>query len=171
MENMNAKRRKKESIVIFEDWFKYARCLNDTQFRELMSAILDYYKTQETPLFTGLQLDVWNDIIEDLEINISKRQSKRDTMLRNSRTNPKLNIVPDTKPNIEPNIEPNIVPKTAGMVDGRWDMVDGKMVDGKMGDEYMVDKGETVETITPDTPLTQSELVDLKFTEKYGKWE
>jgi hypothetical protein len=126
---------KKESIVVFEDWFRYARCLNDTEFREFMSAILQYYKNQTTPEFTGLMLEVWNDIIDDLQSNVQKKQAKRDTMLSNSRTNPKLNTVPDIGPDTRSNIEPNIAPETTGMVDGRLETeyVGWKIVDRKTG--------------------------------------
>jgi hypothetical protein len=140
--------KKKESIVIFEDWFRYARCLSDAEFREFMSAILNYYKTQEYPKFTGLLKEVWDDIIDDLENNVSKRQAKRDTMLRNSKSNPKLNPVPDIRtdigPDIKSSIRPNTVFDTAGMVDGRLDMVDDKMEDNKMEDGIMEDINDDV---------------------------
>ena len=129
---------KKESIVIFEDWFRYARCLNDTEFRTFMSAILTYYKTQEQPNFEGLLAEVWNDIIEDLEDNVGKRQAKRDTMLRNAKSNPKLNINtnirPDTRPDTRPDIGYNTILNTLSDPGG---MEDGNMVDGIMEDEIL----------------------------------
>ena len=135
-------KKKKESIVVFEDWFRYARCLNDTEFRVFMSAILNYYKTQEQPNFTGLLLEVWNDIIDDLEKNVSTRQAKRDTMLKNSKSNSKLN----TKSNIVPDTGSNIEPNTLGMVDGRLDMEDKIMEDNKMMNKHwspVILKGQT----------------------------
>ena len=165
------KKRKKESIVVFEDWFKYARCLNDAEFREFMSAILHYYKTQEQPKFTGLMLEVWNDIIDDLESNVSTRQAKRDTMLRNAKTNPKLSIVPNIGPDTGSNIEPKIVPNTSGMVDGRWDMEDSRLekememeILEKEDDKilYEIRKGTTFETLRTMFPHSSS-LVDLYF--------
>ena len=177
-------KKKKESIVVFEDWMKYARCLNDKEFRELISAIFEYYKTQEQPKFTGNQMEVWNDIIDDLQSNVSKKQAKRNTMLRNAKTNPKLNIVPnigpDTGSNIEPNIEPKIVPNTSGMVDGRWDMVDDGMDDGLMDDEPMVDEpdvkwflnrlemGEQYHTLRSKYP--QSSSLEEAYNEYFDKW-
>jgi hypothetical protein len=139
---------KKESIVIFEDWFRYARCLNDTEFRTFMNTILQYYKKPFDPKFTGLMLEVWNDIVDDLETNVNKRQAKRDTMLANSKTNPKLNTVPDIGPDTKSNIEPKTVPSTSGMVDGRLDMVDVKMDDDGFP---MV-----------DTPMSQSQMRKLE---------
>jgi hypothetical protein len=117
-------KKKKESIVVFEDWFRYARCLDNAEFRLFMSAILDYYKTQEQPQFTGLLLEVWNDIIDDLEKNVSTRLAKRDTMLKNSKSNSKLNTKSNIGPDTGSNIEPNTLPNTSGMVDGRLDMED-----------------------------------------------
>tara|TARA_R110000803_G_scaffold45840_3_gene96353 strand:- start:1074 stop:1601 length:528 start_codon:yes stop_codon:yes gene_type:complete len=136
-------KKRKESIVVFEDWFKYARCLNDTEFRQLITSVLEYYKTQTIPPFTGLLLDVWNDIFDDLEVNVSKKQAKRDTMLRNSKSNPKLNPVsnnvPDIGPDTKPNNEPKIEPKTAGMVmvDGGCEMVDDRL---EREDDEMMDE-------------------------------
>ena len=151
------KRTKKESIVVFEDWFKYARCLNDAEFRSLMSAILNYYKTQDQPKFTGMLLEVWDDIKEDLEINVAKKQAKRNTMLRNAKSNPKLNIVPDIGPDTGSNTEPN----TTGMVDGRLDMVDGGL---KTIDETMDDR--TLETM--DEPNVEWFLHRLEMGEQYN---
>jgi hypothetical protein len=158
---------KKESIVVFEDWFRYARCLNDAEFREFMSAILNYYKTQEQPKFTGLMLDVWNDIVDDLETNVSKKQAKRDTMLRNAKTNPKLNIVPNIGPDIESNIESKITPNTSGMVDGRLEMEDDEMIDDGLetDDDKIVNeirKGTSFEILRTMFPHSSS-LVDLYF--------
>jgi hypothetical protein len=148
-------KKKKESIVIFEDWFRYARCLNDTEFRTFMNTILQYYKEPFDPKFMGLMLEVWNDIIDDLETNVNKRQAKRDTMLVNSRTNPKLNTVPDIGSNTRSNIEPKTVPNTSGMVDGRLDMVDVKIDNDGFP---MV-----------DTPMSQSQMRQLKkFDEIWG---
>ena len=78
----NTNRKKKESFVVFEDWMKYARCLNDHEFIQLMNNILNYYKNQEPVLNTPMLQEVWNDIIDDLSINVSKKQVKRDTMLK-----------------------------------------------------------------------------------------
>ena len=158
---------KKESIVVFEDWFRYARCLNDAEFREFMSAILNYYKTQEQPKFTGLMLDVWNDIVDDLETNVSKKQAKRDTMLRNAKTNPKLNIVPNIGPDIESNIESKITPNTSGMVDGRLEIEDDEMIDDGLetDDDKIVNeirKGTSFEILRTMFPHSSS-LVDLYF--------
>ena len=162
---------KKESIVVFEDWFRYARCLNDTEFRTLMNAILQYYKEPFTPQFTGLMLEVWNDMIDDLQSNVQKKQAKRNTMLNNSRTNPKLSIVsntkpdtrPDTRPDIgsdtKPNIEPNVAPETAGMVDGRLDMVNDEMGNGDGGDWIMMFRqGETPKSLLPKYPYHRNEI-------------
>lgn len=146
---------KKESVVIFEDWLRYARCLNDKEFRTFISAILTYYKTKEQPPFTGLLLEVWNDIINDLESNVSKRQTKRDIMLKNSKSNPKLNtgfnMIPNTGPdigsNMVPNVRynkvPNMVSDPGGMVDGRWDMVDDDIVNDSMIDLLRQELRET----------------------------
>ena len=136
---MTTQRKKKESFVVFEDWMRYARCLNDAEFRQLMTNILNYCKGQLPVLNTPMLQEVWNDIIEDLEINVDKKQAKRDTMVRNAKTNPKLNIVSNIKPDIEPDIKSNTAPNIAGMVDGRCDMVDEPMVDIKMDDEWMID--------------------------------
>lgn len=135
-----AQRKKKESFVVFEDWMKYARCLNDVEFRQLMNNILNYYKNQEPVLNTPMLVEVWNDIIDDLEINVNKKQAKRDTMLRNSLSNPKLSIVSNTIPDIGSNIEPNTTPNIAGMVDGRWGMEDGLMEDEEWKNEEMNDE-------------------------------
>jgi len=161
-------KKQKESIVIFEDWFRYARCLNDSEFRTFMNTILQYYKEPFTPQFTGLMLEVWNDIIDDLKSNVEKKQAKRNTMLGNSRTNPKLNIIPDTIPDTIPDIGPDtilkIVPETAGMVDGRLDMVDDKMVDKKMLDiEFIIsqfDKGISTSSLIEQYPHSQSLITD-----------
>jgi len=136
---MTTQRKKKESFVVFEDWMRYARCLNDAEFRQLMTNILNYCKGQLPVLNTPMLQEVWSDIIDDLEINVDKKQAKRDTMLRNAKTNPKLSIVSNIKPDIEPNIKPNTVSNIAGMVDGRCDMVDKPMVDIEMDDEWMID--------------------------------
>jgi len=97
-----------------------------------MNNILNYYKGIEPILNTSNLQEVWNDIIDDLSINVSKKQAKRDTMLRNALSNPKLSIVPNTKSNIGPDISPNTKPNTNGMVDGRWKMEDGEMEDEEM---------------------------------------
>ena len=136
---MTTQRKKKESFVVFEDWMRYARCLNDAEFRQLMTNILNYCKGQSPALNTPMLQEIWSDIIDDLEINVDKKQAKRDTMLRNAKTNPKLNIVSNIKPDIEPDIKSNTAPNIAGMVDGRCDMVDEPMVDIEMDDEWMID--------------------------------
>jgi hypothetical protein len=140
-------RKKKESFVVFEDWMRYARCFNDAEFRQFMINILNYYKGIEPILNTSNLQEVWDDIIVDLEINVSKKQVKRDTMEENRKNNPKLNpklkamlnTIPDTKPDIEPDISSNITPDTNGMVDGRCEMNDGNMEDREMDDEWMID--------------------------------
>ena len=134
-----AQRKQKESFVVFEDWMKYARCLNDVEFRQLMNNILNYYKNQEPVLNTPMLVEVWNDIIDDLSVNVSKKQAKRDTMLRNSLSNPKLSIVSNTIPDIGSNIKSNIAPNTSGMVmvDVRCNMEDEMMKDEKWGNEEM----------------------------------
>jgi hypothetical protein len=171
-------KKQKESIVIFEDWFRYARCLNDTEFRTFMNTILQYYKEPFTPDFTGLMLEVWNDIIDDLQSNVQKKQAKRNTMLSNSRTNPKLNTVPDIGPDTRSNIVLNTAPETTGMVDGRWDMVDGglKIVDSRSGYD---DRGNYVIEDTmirvdedgfPIPPISQSKLeLENKKLVKFDK--
>jgi hypothetical protein len=144
---MTTQRKKKESFVVFEDWMRYARCFNDAEFRQFMINILNYYKGIEPILNTPNLQEVWNDIIVDLEINVSKKQVKRDTMEENRKNNPKLNpklkamlnTIPDTKPDIGPDISSNITPDTNGMVDGRCEMNDGNMGDREMDDEWMVD--------------------------------
>jgi len=128
---------KKESIVVFEDWFRYARCLNDTEFRTFMNTILQYYKEPFTPDFTGLMLEVWNDIIDDLQSNVQKKQEARNRMKTNSKSNPKLNTVPDIGPDTKSNIVSNTTPETTGMVDGRWDIGDREMVDTNMTESQM----------------------------------
>jgi hypothetical protein len=161
-------KKQKESIVIFEDWFRYARCLNDSEFRTFMNTILQYYKEPFTPQFTGLMLEVWNDIIDDLKSNVEKKQAKRNTMLSNSRTNPKLNTVPD----IGPDTILKIVPETAGMVDGRCEMGDDrweineKMVDGNgemLDREFIISqfgKGVTTSSLIEQYPHSQSLITD-----------
>ena len=153
-------KKQKESIVIFEDWFRYARCLNDSEFRTFMNTILQYYKEPFTPQFTGLMLEVWNDIIDDLKSNRDKKQAKRNTMLSNSRTNPKLNTIPDIGSDTILNIMSNITPETAGMVDGRLDMVDNKMVNDKMIDKGFIvsqfDKGISTSSLIEQYPHSQS---------------
>jgi hypothetical protein len=136
----NTTRKKKESFVVFEDWMKYSRFLNDAEFRQLMNNILNYYKGIEPVLNTSNLQEVWNDIIDDLSINVSKKQAKRDTMLRNSLSNPKLSIVPNTVPDIGPNIESDTTPNTNGMVDGRWVMLDGMMEEDERNDEMREDE-------------------------------
>ena len=151
---------KKESIVVFEDWFRYARCLNDNEFRTFMNTILQYYKEPFNPQFTGLMLEVWNDIVDDLKSNVDKKQAKRNTMLANSRTNPKLNTTPD----IGSNIESNTAPNTSGMVDGRLDMVDGTMVDREINDVNgrdwmtMFRQGETPKSLLTKYREYQNEI-------------
>jgi hypothetical protein len=155
---------KKESIVVFEDWFRYARCLNDAEFREFMSAILNYYKTQEQPKFNGLMLDVWNDIIDDLEKNIQSRQNRRDAVEKNRQKNSKVNKlltpkptptnVPTGRPTISSTIIPTSTPDTNGMVmvDGRLEMEDNEMEDDgleidddkKIGDRKMLHPNPTI---------------------------
>lgn len=153
-------KKQKESIVIFEDWFRYARCLNDSEFRTFMNTILQYYKEPFTPQFTGLMLEVWNDIIDDLKSNRDKKQAKRNTMLSNSRTNPKLNTIPDIGSDTILNIMSNITPETAGMVDGRLDMVDNKMINDKMIDKGFIisqfDKGISTSSLIEQYPHSQS---------------
>ena len=143
---------KKESIVVFEDWFRYARCLNDAEFREFMSAILNYYKTQEQPKFTGLMFDVWNDIIDDLSNNVSKKQEQRERGNKMKENNPKLNpalrtmldTMPGTGPDTELSIVPNIALGTSGMGDGRCETGDDDMIDDDMIDDDMVDINKNV---------------------------
>jgi hypothetical protein len=134
-------KKKKQSIVLFEDWIKYARCLTDNEFRQFVNAIFEYYEGI-LPEFTDNLKLVWEDCIPDLEQNVEKLNKKRVTMKSNARTNPKLNITPETRPDIGPEIEPNIVPDSSGMVDGRWEMGDEgwemedkgcKIVDRKTG--------------------------------------
>jgi hypothetical protein len=105
-----------------------------------MNNILNYYKGIEPVLNTSNLQEVWNDIIDDLSINVSKKQAKRDTMLRNSLSNPKLSIVPNTVPDIGPNIESDTTPNTNGMVDGRWVMLDGMMEEDERNDEMREDE-------------------------------
>jgi hypothetical protein len=148
-------KKQKESIVIFEDWFRYARCLNDSEFRTFMNTILQYYKEPFTPQFTGLMLEVWNDIIDDLKSNRDKKQAKRNTMLSNSRTNPKLNTIPDIGSDTILSIMSNITPETTGMVDGRLDMVDNKMIDkGFIISQF--DKGISTSSLIEQYPHSQS---------------
>jgi len=138
----NTTRKKKESFVVFEDWMKYSRFLNDAEFRQFINNILNYYKGIEPVLNTSNLQEVWQDIVDDLNVNIAKKQIKRDIMLKNAVSNPKLNIVP------------NIEPETSGMVDGRWDMGDDKMGDEKMMYEYMGEDDDGFPTIK--LPVSQS---------------
>jgi hypothetical protein len=125
-----------------------------------MNTILQYYKEPFTPQFTGLMLEVWNDIIDDLKSNRDKKQAKRNTMLSNSRTNPKLNTIPDIGSNTILNIISNITPETTGMVDGRLDMVDNKMINDKMIDKGFIisqfDKGISTSSLIEQYPHSQS---------------
>ena len=138
-------RKKKESFVVFEDWMRYARCLNDTEFRQLMTNILNYCKGQEPVLNTSMLQEVWNDIIDDLEINVNKKQAKRDTMLKNSLSNSKLSIVSNIKPDIGSDISSNIISSTGGMVDGICDMEDSRF---EIQNEYIRD--EQMSNVYPD---------------------
>ena len=157
---------KKESIVVFEDWFRYARCLNDTEFRTFMNTILQYYKEPFTPDFTGLMLEVWNDIIDDLQSNVQKKQEARNRMKINSKSNPKLNTVPDIGPDTKSNIVSNTTPETTGMVDGRLGMVDGRLeiVDREINDVNGIDwvtmfrQGETPKTLLRKYKQYQNEI-------------
>ena len=145
---MSKKRKKKESIVIFEDWIKYARCLNDNEFRQLVNYIFVYYQTQQPPEFEGMLMEVWNDILPDLEVNVNKLQNKREVVAINrekrklkTNANTNVNTNANTNANTTPKINGNTTPKTTGMVDGRWDMVDGRLEmedrNVAMGDEEM----------------------------------
>jgi len=98
-------------------------------------------------------------IYSDLNVNIAKKQIKRDIMLKNAVSNPKLNIVPNIEPDTktqyrDPISVPNIEPETSGMVDGRWDMGDDKMGDEKMMYEYMGEDDDGFPTIK--LPVSQS---------------
>lgn len=178
---------KKESIVIFEDWFRYARCLNDSEFRTFMNAILQYYKDSSDPQFTGLMLEVWNDIFDDLGKNIQSRQNRRDTVEKNRQKNSKVNpllrttttptTIPTTIPTGRSTISPTTTPTTNGMVmvDGRWNMVDGKMVDRDMvdnedGRDWMVmfRQGETPKSLLPKYPYHRNEITSswMEYMEK-----
>ena len=158
---MTNKRKKKESFVVFEDWMRYARCFNDAEFRQFMTNILNYYKGIEPILNTSNLQEVWNDIIDDLSINVSKKQAKRDTMLKNSLSNPKLNIRPD----IGPDISPNIIPNTGGMVDGRWDMEDMicETQDTTMLDKQISNVNTRNTSSIPGRFKPNEETVDLYF--------
>ncbi len=155
----NTTRKKKESFVVFEDWMKYSRFLNDAEFRQFINNILNYYKGIEPVLNTSNLQEVWQDIVDDLNVNIAKKQIKRDIMLKNAVSNPKLNIVPNIEPDTktqyrDPISVPNIEPETSGMVDGRWDMGDDKMGDEKMMYEYMGEDDDGFPTIK--LPVSQS---------------
>jgi hypothetical protein len=161
-------KKKKQSIVLFEDWIKYARCLTDNEFRQFINAIFEYYEGV-IPEFTGNLKLVWNDCIPDLEQNVEKLNKKRVTMKSNARSNPKLNIIPEARPDIgpeiEPKIEPNIIPDSNGMVDGRWEMGDEgcKIVDSETGYD---DMGNYV---LKEKMMTKSQMDRLaKFDEIFG---
>lgn len=169
------KKQKKESIVIFEDWIKYARCLNDNEFRQMISAVFEYHKTQTMPKFEGLLLEVWNDIIDDVQENYTKREAQRERASKARRKNPKhqVNTEPNTKSNTilgtESKTESKTNPNTIGMVDGdgRLEMGDRRLEikDVAMGDEEMeirrlIDEGYTFETLQQMFPHTQS-LADI----------
>ena len=129
MQTAQTTRKKKESFVVFEDWMKYARCLNDAEFRQLFINVLNHYKGIAPTLNSTLLNEVWNDIIDDLNVNVAKKQAKRETMLANSKSNTKINPVSDTIPDIGSNIGSDTIPNTSGMVDGRCDMEDEMMED------------------------------------------
>ncbi len=74
---------KKQSIVIFEDWIRYSRCLTDGEFRQLINLILDYYKGIEPTGLKGNLALVWNDIIDDLNGNLNKLKAKREVVANN----------------------------------------------------------------------------------------
>jgi hypothetical protein len=171
-------RKKKESFVVFEDWMKYSRFLNDAEFRQLMNNILNYYKGIEPVLNTSNLQEVWNDIIDDLSINVSKKQAKRDTMMKNSLSNPKLNTVPNTKsdiksntrPDIGPDISSNIIPETTGMVDGRCETGDDKTGDKKMVYEYMGEDDDdfpVVKVSVSQSSLRRSDAFEKVFDDNW----
>ena len=159
-------KKQKESIVIFEDWFRYARCLNDSEFRTFMNTILQYYKEPFTPQFTGLMLEVWNDIIDDLEKNIQSRQNRRDTIEKNRQKNSKVNpllrptTMPTGRPTINPTTNPTSTPDTNGMVmvDGRLNMVDNKMVNDGMIEGGMLNRGFIISQFNKG--ITTSSLIE-----------
>jgi hypothetical protein len=182
----------KESIVVFEDWFRYARCLNDTEFRTFMNTILQYYKEPFTPDFTGLMLEVWNDIIDDLDKNIQSRQNRRDAVEKNRQKNSKVNKSltpksiptngPTGRPTISPTIEPTSIPDTSGMVmvDGRLETeyVGWKIVDRKTGYDDRGNYGikDTLSYVDEDgfpiPPISQSklELEQKKLAKFEAEW-
>jgi hypothetical protein len=166
-------KKKKQSIVLFEDWIKYARCLTDNEFRQFVNAIFEYYEGV-LPEFTDNLKLVWEDCIPDLEQNVEKLNKKRVTMKSNARANPKLNITPETRPDIGPEIEPNTVPDSSGMVDGRWEMGDERLEieDERLEitEEFIVSqfhKGMTTSSLIdlyPDyTGLIKSAYLDFDF--------
>jgi hypothetical protein len=161
----NTTRKKKESFVVFEDWMKYSRFLNDAEFRQFINNILNYYKGIEPVLNTSNLQEVWQDIVDDLSVNIAKKQAKRDTMLKNALSNPKLSTISNTRPDIEPDISPNITPSTNGMVDGRCETGNDKMSDGKMGDDKMMDKKWSPVIHKGETAKYNKELTD-----DYNEW-
>jgi len=95
------KRNRKQSIVIFEDWVKYSRILTDSEFRELINSVFKYYQDQIDPQFEGNLAIVWEDIINDIQVNLSKKQKKQENMIKALQSNSKVNK-PQT-PNHESN--------------------------------------------------------------------
>ena len=131
---------KKQSIVIFEDWIRYSRCLTDGEFRQLINLILDYYKGIEPTGLEGNLALVWNDIIDDLSGNLNKLKAKREVVANNRKK----------KANTNANTNVSTNTNTTGMVDGRWEMVDGEMEDREMGDSDRRKQIELFDTLFSD---------------------
>ena len=161
----NKTRKKKESFVVFEDWLRYAKCLNDAEHRQLVTNLLNYYKGIEPILNTPNLQEVWSYIIDDLEINVSKKQAKRDIMLKNSLSNPKLNIRPDIRSDIGPDISSNTILNTGGMVDGICEMEDVicETQDTTMRDKQMSNVSTRNTSSIPGRFKPDEKLVDEMF--------
>ena len=136
-------RKKKESFVVFEDWIRYSRHLTDKEFRQLINNILLYYKNQQPILDTPDLLVVWSEIIDDLDLNLSKKKTQQENGKNMWNNNPRnKNTSTDTGTDTitgtstgtgtDTGTGTNTDTSTRGMVDGRCDMVDEMMEDGEM---------------------------------------
>jgi hypothetical protein len=139
---------KKQSIVIFEDWIRYSRCLTDGEFRQLINLILDYYKGIEPTGLKGNLALVWNDIIDDLNGNLNKLKAKREVVANNRKKKTNTNANTNANTNVSTNTNTNT--NTTGMVDGRWEMEDGEMEDREMGDGDRRKQIELFDTLFSD---------------------
>jgi hypothetical protein len=101
------KRKRKQSIVVFEDWVKYSKFLTGDEFKELILSIFKYYDDQMDPQFEGNLAIVWENIIDDIQVNLSHKSKRQENIAKARKTSPIANPnIKSQTSELEPKLNP-----------------------------------------------------------------